>query len=371
MEDFHPISDEQDSSAAMGLGGLPVENFQCIMDFLPLDSAACLILSRKKVASAIGERTWRALQANRRERLNFLLTMQRDWKEYFICFLCEKLHPLKKCPSLETSCLCLHEPPCTTADGVVEVTLNRVLRWHHAHMIMRLNTQKPMNHSWIQALSCDSFDNKGVPWMHCRGRIAGEHLLMKKEYRHLLCEDDDKFYVRRDFSKICPHWNASDRDSNLNNTIKKILRCNMNHDATKPCPLCNSVIECSSCRTEFVISMLKCNWSHYNRAIYITAWKDLGSCQTPLDHSWRSQCRRTFDRNFEAVKSPPLGQPVYFEPGTIRKTYEELGYPNLKHDGIANMWPLHSDAEYCSRLEQCSDRNSAFSKIVRGEVLDT
>lgn len=151
------------SSATMGLDKLPVELFQCIMDFLPLDSAACLILSRKTLASARGEQTWLALQANKKERLNFLLTMQRDWKEWIICFSCEKLHPSKKCPSLETDVCSLNEPPCTKADGFVELTFWYVLRWHHAHMIMRLNTQNPMNHSWIQALSCKEFDIYNVP----------------------------------------------------------------------------------------------------------------------------------------------------------------------------------------------------------------
>ena len=51
----------QDFSAAVTLDKLPMEIFQCIADFLPLRSVAYFILTRKKVASAIGHRTWLAL----------------------------------------------------------------------------------------------------------------------------------------------------------------------------------------------------------------------------------------------------------------------------------------------------------------------
>lgn len=355
------IADDQDSSAAVGLDKLPVDIFQCIMDFLPLDSAACLILSRKKLASAIGDRTLLALKAKRRERLNFLHTMQRDWKGRVICFPCEKLHPLKKCPSLVTGIGCAGEAPCTMADGIVELMACHILRWHHAHMIMRLNKQNPMDQNWIQALSGDIFDNDNVPWAHCRGRIANEHLLMKVEYRILLREKEDMHMC---FPKICPHWNYCDRGQNLIRTLKRMLGCSMIHEATKPCVLCNSMIECSRCTTEFVISVLKCDWSLYDRAVYITVWKDLGSCETPFDTSWRTHCWR-FQRSL------PRESSVQFEPGSIRNAFEELGYPKLKDDGIASMWPLVSDVEYSRRLDESSKRDSTFSKIIRGETFNT
>ena len=369
VESFHSIAEDQASFATVGLDKLPVEIFQCIMDFLPLDSAACLILSRKKLASAIGEHTWLALQANRKERLNFLLTMQKDSKEWVICFSCEKLHPLKKRLSLEASACFLDEPSCTMADGVVELTSCHILRWHHAHMIMRLNSQNPMYYKWIQALSCDSFNLDNVPWMHCRGRIANEHLLMKMECRILLREGEDDFRVRVYCPKMCFHWNGFDLGNNLKKTLEKMLGCDMKHEPTKPCVLCNSIIACSSCATEFVISILKCDWSFYRRAVYITAWKDLGSCETPFDKSWRTQC---WENHYKYKPlSPPPRESVHFEPGSIRHAYEEHGYPKVKDDGIASMWPLHSDLEYFRRLEQCSNRDSTFSKIIRGEILDT
>lgn len=370
-ESRHPVEciteSDQDSSAAVGLDKLPVDIFQCIVDFLPLDSAACLILSRKKLASAIGARIWPALQANSRERLSFLLTMQRDWKEWIICFSCQKLRPLKKCPSLETGVSFPHEGPCTMADGFVELTYSHRLKWHHAHMIMRLNAQNPMDHSWIQALSCHTFNGRKVPMMHCRGRIANGHLLMKMEYRILLREGEDSFDARINFPKICSHWHPHGWNDDLKKTLEKMLECSMKHEPTKPCLLCTSILECSSCKTEFVISVLQCEWSLYKRAVYITAWNDLDSCETPFDNLWRAQCRESWT-DYMTLR-PLLRDSVQFEPGSIRNAYEELGYPKLKDDGIRTMWPLKSDFEYSRRLEQCSNRDSAFSKIVRGELL--
>ena len=369
VENFHCIADDQDSSTPAGLDKLPVDIFQCITDFLPLDSAACFILSKKELASAMGDRTWLALQANRTERLNFLQTMQRDWKEWVICFSCAKLHPLKKCPSLQTGFAV--ETPCTMADGVVDLMTCHKLRWHHAHMIMRLNKQNPMDHSWIQALSGAMFDADNVPYAHCRGRIANEHLLMKVEYRMLLRKNEDFGRIRRRFSpEICPHWNRLDRDENLERTLQRMLGCSMIHETTKPCVLCNSIIECSWCATEFVISIIKCDWSLYERVLYITAWKDLGSCDTPFDPSWRAHWWRTH-RKPESITSLHRTRSVHFEPGSIRKAFEELGYPKRKHDGIGSMWALGSDIEYARRLDECSKRDSAFFKIIRAEASNT
>lgn len=368
VENFDSIADDQESSAAAQFEELPVEIFQRIMDFLPLHSAACLILSRKRLDFTLGERTLRALRANKRERLNFLLTMQKDWKELVICFPCEKLHPVMNCPSLETSLGCCREAPCTMADGVIELWYRYVLRWHHAHMIMRLNAQNPMNHNWIQALSCDEFDNNVVSWVHWRGRIAKKHLLMKMEYRLMLRENEEDLGFRRNRVKICPHWHTLDWDQNLKKMFHKMLECRTKHDTTKPCLLCNSMIQCPWCTTEFVMSVIRCDWSLYRSALYITAWKDLGPCETPFDNSWRTQSRRK-DKSLD-ISEPPHREPVHFEPGSIRNAYEELGYPKIEGDGIASKWPLDCDVEHFRRLDQCSKPDPAFSKIMRRIILN-
>lgn len=194
--------------------------------------------------------------------------------------------------------------------------------------------------------------------------------MINTEFRILLRDDGTfQFGIGDHFLDICPHWSTLGLDRNLDERFEKMLACNMKHETTKPCLLCNSIIECSSCTTEFVIFILKCEWSFYKRAIYITAWKDLGSCETPFDNSWRTQCYKLYT-DPDTRDSLPR-DPVHFEPGSIRNAYEGLGYPKLKDDGIASMWPLDSDVEYSRRLDQCSKRDSDFSKIIRGEILDT
>ena len=360
-ENFHCIADDQDSSTAVGLDKLPVDILQCITDFLPLDSAACLILSKKELASAMGDRIWPALHANSWPRIKFLQTMQRDWKEWVICWSCEKLHPLKKCPSLKTGIGSAGEPPCTMAAGVVDLMTGHMLRWRHAHMIMRLNKQNPMDHSWIRALSGVLFDAGNVPYAYCRGRIANGHLLIKVEYRILLRENEDIDHVQMLSPHICPHWNSVDRNNNLKRTLQRMLGCSILHETTEPCVLCNSIIECSWCATEFVMSVLKCDWPLYDRALYITAWKDFSACDSPFDPSWRTHCRLT-----RRLPSSLPREPVRFEPGSIRKAYEEVGYPKRSHDGIGSMFALGSDIEYARRLDECSKQDSTLSKIVRG-----
>lgn len=185
---------------------LPVDVLLCIVDFLPLNSAASFIFSRKKLVSTIGHRTRLALQAeeSRRERLHFLYTMQRDWKGWVICFQCEKLHPVKRELLIYPQRHPLDEGPCSETDGIVELLPHHRLRWQHAHMIMRLNEQNSTDYSWLFALSHTIFE-RDIPYAHCCGRIANGNLLVKVEYRIFLRQLKDLFRVRSAFSGVCAH----------------------------------------------------------------------------------------------------------------------------------------------------------------------
>lgn len=344
---------------------LPIDIFHHIADFLPLDSVACLTLTRKKLASVIGHRTWPALRAKecRKERLNFLYTMQRDLKEWVLCFQCEKLHPTKQKPLLRTERHSVNEDLCSEADGIIELLPNYGLRWQYAHMIMKLNNQLSTDKNWLSALSHAIF-RRGFPYALCCARIANRELLVKIQYRiSLFHDDDDHHHVQSAVPRICSHWDSSGEHRNLKKLIDRMLFCSSTHEATKDCALCTSVIECRWCVTEFVVSIVKSAWLCYEPVVYITAWRYLGPCQTPFDMYWRTHTSPKCER-------PPPSKPlVHFTPGSNMRAFEWFGTPNYEGDEITRMSPLDSDVEYRRRLhslDECPRRDSALSSTPEG-----
>jgi hypothetical protein len=333
---------DQDPSAVARLDKLPVEVIQRIAEFLPPDSAACLILSKKILALAIGHRSWVALRSKqfRYERLKFLILMQRDLLEWVLCYHCEKLHPVKRKPISYTTWLYLDEIRCSEADGIVELLPNYILRWQHAHMIMKLNRLNSTNNDWLNALSHFNF-RCGVPYAYCCARIANEHLLVKLEYRILLRRDANFDQVHLVFPAVCPHWKCFDEDQGL----AKVLRCHLSHKSNNPCAECIRMVQCQWCATEFVVAFLDSTWSFNGHALYITAWKDLGPCQTPFDSRWRAHTLPIIPRYI------PRKSPVHFTPHSIRSAFEDLGSP--KGNGLASVSPLDSDVEFSKRIDEC------------------
>lgn len=197
----HP---DQESSSIVRLDKLPVEILQHIADFLPCDSAACFILSQKFLSLAIGHRSWLKLRSDqyKKEKLKFLITMQKDLKKLVLCFQCKTLHVVERKPLSYTQWRYLEERPCSEADGVVELMPNFILRWQHAHMVMKFNKMtSSANNDWLDALSHTHFRGN-VPFAHCYARIANEKLLTKLEYRVLLRHNDDLYNVLRLFPEF-------------------------------------------------------------------------------------------------------------------------------------------------------------------------
>ena len=345
---------DQESSDVVRLDKLPVEILQRIADFLPCDSAACLILSQKFLSLAIGHQSWLRLRSNqyKKERLKLLIAMQRDLKEWVLCFQCKMLHAVKRKPLSYTKWRNLEERPCSEADGVVELMPNFILRWQHAHMVMKFDKlTSSVNTAWLDALSHTIF-RYNVPLAHCYARIANENLLAKLEYRILLRHNEDLYHVLDLYPEVCPHWRCME-DHNLT----RVLRCQWSHGTSHhSCATCSGMIRCRWCATEFIIAVVNSTWSFNGRAIYITAWKDFGPCQTPFDMRWRTH------NVFMTVAFPPPKVPVSFEPDSIRNAFEELGSPKRKCDGLASISPLNSDVEFARRIDKSSRRASQSEK---------
>lgn len=336
---------DQESSPVVRLDKLPVEILQHIAGFLPCDSAACFILSQKFMSLAIGHQSWLKLRSDQYkiEKLKFLITMQRDLKKSVLCFHCKTLHVVERKPLSYTQWRYLEERPCAQADGVVELLPNFILRWQHAHMVMKFNKMTPSaNNDWLDALSHTIF-RWNIPIAHCYARVANEKLLTKLEYRILLRHGEDLHKVLSFYPEICPHWRRLEEDN-----LTPLLRCLWSHGTSQHwCDKCSGMIRCRWCATEFIVALVDSTWSPKGRALYITAWKNFGPCQTPFDMRWR-----THNGLFMFVAfAPPPKVPVIFEPNSIRNTFENLASPKRKNDGLAKLSPLKCDVEFAKRID--------------------
>lgn len=371
---------DQDDSSLVRLDRLPAGILQIIAEFLTSGSEACFILSRKSFGLVIGHRSWLTLRSKiqKHARLLFLIRLEKDLEEWVLCYHCERLHPAKRNPLAYTEWLGADERPCSQADGAIELLPNFVLRWQHAHMIMKLNKLSPENNIWLHALSRTVFRGQ-VPFAHCCARIAKEILMVKLEYRILLRRHEGLREVEKSFTEVCPHWTFCGGGHHLKEIIRFHLALGPDDARTK----CTR-IQCHRCATEFVIVYLTSTWTHDGRALYITAWKDLGPCQTPFGIRWRAQIlpipfaihnsteksivnRNSMESGNEEIRNPrntdnrPESVPhpkvlesktiFSFTPNSIRVAFEDTGSPN-KSRGIASMSPLYSDIEFSKCIDE-------------------
>lgn len=339
----------QRQSSALTIEKLPVEIQQHIASFLAPDSAACLTLCSKSLQRVIGQQSWFALRTNdqKKARISFLYMLQKDLREWLLCYHCEKLHPftLKPVPYSYAPWLYRFEHPCNYLDGYLHLVPQFGFRFQYAQMIMKLYRLRAPENPFLDSLSyAHSFYHwssatKYVSHYHTSARIANDNLIMKMEYRVLLRRGDGYKKISLLCENVCPHWRRTMDDYNL--AIK--MRCQMSHEPAQSCPDCAGMVQCQNCSTEFIVAFLDCNWSPRGQAVYVTAWRNLGPCDTPFDIRWRTQLSILHNN-----LSPPKSA-ASFVPGSILKAFEDSADSRVEVDGLSSKWPLDSDIEF-SRL---------------------
>ena len=84
---------------------------------------------------------------------------------------------------------------------------------------------------------------------------------------------------------MCPHLIGRERYSRL----PALLRCKLSHadDQTETCPTCSGLIQGRHCATECFVKNE--DFGDLGFVVMITAWKNLGACETPADRLWKDQ----------------------------------------------------------------------------------
>lgn len=322
---------------------LPVEILQYIASLLDPESAACFTLCSKSLRWSIGNQSWFALRTEdqKRARLNFLNSLQRDLRDWLLCYHCEKLHPFEWKQESHRTWSLYGESSCTQADGVAYLVPSFGFRFPYAQMIMKIHKQGATKNIGLDSF----FDANASTWSdnftysYVSARIAKNELLVKLEWRILLHQGEGFSRVRRVFPHVCPHWRCTIDDHALSRRIS----CQISHGPGQTCVQCTGMKQCQDCSTEFITAYLESNWTRQGHAVYVTAWKNYGPCDTPFDLRWRCHllCIHT------SLPAPKTSTP--FAPGSIRGAFEDLNGSKIRTDGLSNEWPLDSDAEF-SRL---------------------
>lgn len=332
----------QPSYTAMSIEHLPVEILQIIASFLTPNSAACFILCSKSLQRAIGHQSWLDLRTKdlKKARLSFLIVLQRDLREWLLCYHCEKLHTLSLEPFSATPYLLQNEHPCAYADGFLWLLPLFGLKFQCAQMIMKLHKLRATENILLDSLSRDysSYYDGHFSRCHTSARIANDELLVKIAYR-VFIRHGERFKISSLCRNICPHWTCVMDGDNL----MKRIRCQMSHRAGQTCPECTGMIQCQFCSTEFLVAFFDSNWSPKGQAIYITAWKNLGPCDTPFQIRWQTQLRPYHT----SIPTPTCS--ALFEPGSIRREFEDFADSRIGVGGLFSKRPLNSDVEF-SRL---------------------
>lgn len=238
---------------------LPVEVQQHIASFLTPESAACLTLCSKSLQRVVGQQSWFALRTTdqKKARLSFLMALQRDLRDWLLCYHCEKLHPFDLKPYPYTPWPFRYEHPCFHADGLLDLLPSFALRFSYVHMIMKLHQQHATENIFLESLShaLSSVHNHHVSHSHTSARITNSNLLVKLELRILLRHGEDFGQIRGLCRNVCPHWRAVVDDNNL----AKIIRCQMSHGTGQSCPHCTRMVQCQRYSTEFIVAFLNSN----------------------------------------------------------------------------------------------------------------
>ncbi|MCJ1257520.1 hypothetical protein MMC24_005346 [Lignoscripta atroalba] len=348
--------DQEHYSTGTTLEKLPVEILQHIASFLAPDAAACFTLCSKSLRWAVGYQSWYELRTKdqKKARLSFLLSLQRDLREWLLCYRCEKLRPFDLKPDSHTTWTYSDEPPCTEGDGFVYLLPLFGLRFQYAQMIMKQHKLGATDNIYLDSLShahVSIFEHE-IPHGCTSARIANGNLLVKLEWRILLHHGEGFRRLTSLSPDNCPHLQCC----SIEDKITRRIRCLMDHGPGQYCAVCTGIKQCQHCSTEFVIACLDSSWSPQShafspgqaisrgQAVYVTAWENFGPCDTPFDIRWRSQTWRG-DSSL-----PPPESSTPFVPGSIRRAFEDIAGSKIRVDGLSSLCPLDSDVEFAKLL---------------------
>ena len=312
-----------------------------IAHFLPTEDAAALIFSTKTLLDRIGDGPWKLLRdpERKREKIHFLIRLNKVLPAYLLCFPCAKFH-LRMQYGEERFKINYVANPLFTCPLAQHTRLPRT-RIAHARelpfVFVQLATRaKRFGSSY--GISPDSLSRRwkcsDSEWTHnSRFIIHKGHFLMRvvstcpapidstpTSERMLLFERGDFF----PYFSCCAHWKDGE--------LSKICKCALRHVPKAPesfrtqlksgyslsmssrnrdfsgrtCEDCRDIRRCPNCPTEYLVELKMIEdrtqgQIGFKHAIVVTRWSDLGDGTSPYNPEWAA-CNGENEEDYDSFE---------------------------------------------------------------------
>ena len=266
---------------------LPVEILQYIRDLLPLNSAACFIISNKDLLRILGSKTLHSLKEedHASERKLFLMTLEKELPDWQLCHPCSLFHPIDQNSCPKSVWQRFQEPKCVQLNGHVRIDAIFKVRFQHVQLIMNryrfglpyVNDLKKLDYHY-QDSRPDSYAESTVTAF-----IEDSGLIMRVTSRLELPNGWNRILISVRLPYVCRHTEACrlfpDR------TLLNTLLCCHSHGDGPPCTECRDWKRCRFCPTYFLVNVRESRDSGASIAIEVR--RRFGPCRDPFDPDWR------------------------------------------------------------------------------------
>ena len=282
---------------------VPLDNYQQILDHLPLPTALCLGLSCKSLWNLVSEADLSRINAEEGQKLSFQLSLERDLPLQAICYKCRKLHKRKPC---EQSAI--HDwsffRPCVDRAATLMLCghyilsheiLQSVLRCHDLSNDRGIPTSSLAHRCGSLAathVQCYSFRSRlnSVPSsFEVVPRIAQGRLFIKVERCRMIdATQDVECQIAEVIRRICRHQYGYGTESHV--LAMKMARERQANDEQHNKIEVVETQRCGFCATDSSTSL-----ENKGRALWklsVIAWKDLGPKDSPQSQPWLGHTAR-------------------------------------------------------------------------------
>lgn len=271
------------------LNQLPLELITCIVESLPLESAAALSLTCRYLYSILEEKYLQvAPHLKDPSSYSFALLLERDLPDHIACFHCRSFHCLSDGKANDhtlSSESILFRTPCMKHSHEIDET-DMWISWYFNAVIFRMamkrqRQMRPYEHL-LNLLSSKFLKLPSEPsYQICRSSSARIHdntLLIRNQTIYApsvkeLAYDWWSWVYPRIYIK---QGNETRRSYRKQQTWQSIL-------------LRKGLVKYRFCRTEFRIDFKKINGVWF--FMFITVWKDHGQGKSHLDRDWQSHVK--------------------------------------------------------------------------------
>ena len=205
----HVLHRAPDYKARREFSSLPVEILLRIRDFLPLSSAACLLVCSRYMVMALGNQCLNSLRAEDQiiERRRFLILLQKDLPDWQLCNRCSLFHPVRASEGPQAGWRYGSEPPCVEENGYIYLTLDFNIRYENVQLLM---DRYRFGRSYTKELEALSFNFSRIHHdSTLEGKIWGEivagQFLLRVSQRLCLLGPHSIRDIQNVLRPICPH----------------------------------------------------------------------------------------------------------------------------------------------------------------------